>query len=95
MDVSSRESVEAAFDQVGACNIVINNAGITVTRALLDQTEEDWDSVIDTNLKGCWLVATAAARRLRLAEKPGAIVNVASILGERVAAGVAPSPRRR
>ncbi|MEO0313901.1 MAG: hypothetical protein RI928_357 [Pseudomonadota bacterium] len=90
MDVSSRASVEAAFDQVGACDIVINNAGITVTRALLDQTEEDWDSVIDTNLKGCWLVATAAARRLRLAEKPGAIVNVASILGERVAAGVAP-----
>ena len=90
MDVSSRESVTAGFDQVGACDIVINNAGITVTRALLDQTEEDWDSVIDTNLKGCWLVATEAARRLRAAEKPGAIVNVASILGERVAAGVAP-----
>lgn len=90
MDVGSRESVLAGFDQIGTCDIVINNAGITVTRALLDQTEEDWDSVIDTNLKGCWLVATEAARRLRSAEKPGAIVNVASILGERVAAGVAP-----
>ena len=90
MDVGSRESVLAGFDQIGTCDIVINNAGITVTRALLDQTEEDWDSVIDTNLKGCWLVATEAARRLRSAEKPGAVVNVASILGERVAAGVAP-----
>ncbi len=90
MDVGSRDSVLAGFDQIGICDIVINNAGITVTRALLDQTEEDWDSVIDTNLKGCWLVATEAARRLRSAEKPGAIVNVASILGERVAAGVAP-----
>ena len=90
MDVGSRDSVLAGFDQIGTCDIVINNAGITVTRALLDQTEEDWDSVIDTNLKGCWLVATEAARRLRSAEKPGAIVNVASILGERVAAGVAP-----
>ncbi len=90
MDVSSRDSVSAGFDQIGACDIVINNAGITVTRALLDQTEEDWDSVIDTNLKGCWLVATEAARRLRGAQKPDAIVNVASILGERVAAGVAP-----
>jgi NAD(P)-dependent dehydrogenase (short-subunit alcohol dehydrogenase family) len=90
MDVSSRESVSTGFDHAGTCDIVINNAGITVTRALLDQTEEDWDSVIDTNLKGCWLVATEAARRLRAAEKPGAIVNVASILGERVAAGVAP-----
>jgi len=90
MDVGSRDSVLAGFDQIGTCDIVINNAGITFTRALLDQTEEDWDSVIDTNLKGCWLVATEAARRLRSAEKPGAIVNVASILGERVAAGVAP-----
>lgn len=90
MDVGSRESVLAGFDQIGTCDIVVNNAGITVTRALLDQTEEDWDSVIDTNLKGCWLVATEAARRLRSAEKPGAVVNVASILGERVAAGVAP-----
>lgn len=90
MDVSSRDSVHACFGQISACDIVINNAGITVTRALLDHTEEDWDSVIDTNLKGCWLVATEAARRLRKEEKPGAIVNIASILGERVAAGVAP-----
>ena len=90
LDVSSKESVQACFEQVGVCDIVINNAGITVTRALLDQTEEDWDSVIDTNLKGCWLVATEAARYLRDAGRAGSIVNVASILGERVAAGVAP-----
>ena len=90
LDVSSKDSVKACFDQAGVCDIVINNAGITVTRALLDQTEEDWDSVIDTNLKGCFLVATEAARRLREAARPGAIVNVASVLGERVAAGVAP-----
>lgn len=90
LDVSSQESVKACFEQVGVCDIVINNAGITVTRALLDQTEEDWDSVIDTNLKGCWLVATEAARHLRNAIHTGCIVNVASILGERIAAGVAP-----
>ena len=90
LDVSSKDSVQACFDEAGVCDIVINNAGITVTRALLDQTEEDWDSVIDTNLKGCFLVATEAGRRLRDAGKPGCIVNVASVLGERVAAGVAP-----
>ena len=90
VDVSSSKSVHECFYQTGPCDIVINNAGITITRALLDQSEDDWDSVIDTNLKGCWLVATEAARRLRTAEKPGVIVNVASILGERVAAGVAP-----
>ncbi len=90
LDVSSKDSVAACFEQVGACDIVINNAGITVTRALLDQTEEDWDSVIDTNLKGCFLVATEAARRLRDAKRAGSIVNIASILGERVASAVAP-----
>lgn len=90
MDVSSAASVRDAFAQVGACDIVINNAGITVTCALLEQTEADWDSVIDTNLKGCFLVATEAARALRANSKPGSIVNVASVLGERVAAGVAP-----
>ena len=46
--------------------------------------------MLDTNLKGCWLVATEAARRMVAAGKGGAIVNVASILGERVAGGVAP-----
>ncbi len=90
LDVSSSASVKTCFDQAGVCNIVINNAGVTVTRGMLEQTEEDWDSVINTNLKGCWLVATEAARRLRDASQPGVIVNVASVLGERVAAGIAP-----
>ncbi|MFN5235405.1 MAG: SDR family NAD(P)-dependent oxidoreductase [Burkholderiaceae bacterium] len=90
LDVSSKDSVHACFDQAGPCDIVINNAGITVTRALLDQTEDDWDSVIDTNLKGGWLVATEAARRLRDAGRGGSFVNIGSVLGERVAAGVAP-----
>jgi NAD(P)-dependent dehydrogenase (short-subunit alcohol dehydrogenase family) len=90
LDVSSKDSVYACFEQTGACDIVINNAGVTVTRALLDQTEDDWDSVIDTNLKGGWLVATEAARRLRDAGRGGSFVNIGSVLGERVAAGVAP-----
>jgi NAD(P)-dependent dehydrogenase (short-subunit alcohol dehydrogenase family) len=90
LDVSSKDSVRACFDAAGVCDIVINNAGVTVTRSMLDQSEEDWDSVIDTNLKGGWLVATEAARRLRDAGRPGTILNIASVLGERVAAGVAP-----
>ena len=90
LDVSSKDSVHACFDQTGPCDIVINNAGITVTRGLLDQTEDDWDSVIDNNIKGGWLVATEAARRLRAAGRGGSFVNIGSVLGERVAAGVAP-----
>ena len=63
---------------------------VTVTKPLLQQTEADFDGVMDTNLKGCWLVGTEAARRMVAAGNGGSIVNVASILGERVAGGVAP-----
>lgn len=93
LDVTDAASVRACFDALsdwGAPDIVVNNAGVTVTRPLLEQTEEDFDHVLDTNLKGCWLVATEAARRMVAAGQGGSIVNVASILGERVAGGVAP-----
>jgi NAD(P)-dependent dehydrogenase (short-subunit alcohol dehydrogenase family) len=93
LDVTDSASVRACFDELaswGAPDVLVNNAGITVTRPLLQQTEEDFDSVIDTNLKGCWLMATEAARRMVVAGRGGSIVNIASILGERVAGGVAP-----
>jgi NAD(P)-dependent dehydrogenase (short-subunit alcohol dehydrogenase family) len=93
IDVSDAASVRACFDALaswGAPDVVVNNAGVTVTRPLLEQTEEDFDHVLDTNLKGCWLVATEAARRMVAAGRGGSIVNVASILGESVAGGVAP-----
>lgn len=94
MDVSDANSVAAAFDQITergfVPDVVINNAGLTVTKPLLNHTSADWDRVLDTNLKGSWLVATEAARRMIKAERSGAIVNIASILGERVAGGVAP-----
>ena len=93
MDVSDAASVTQAFDAIsawGTPDIVVNNAGVTVTKPALAQTEQDYDQVLDTNLKGCWLVATEAARRMVAAKQPGSIINVASILGERVAGGVAP-----
>ncbi|MBP3981213.1 glucose 1-dehydrogenase [Acidovorax sp. JG5] len=93
IDVSDGASVRACLDALaswGAPDVVVNNAGVTVTRPLLEQTEADFDQVLDTNLKGCWLVATEAARRMVAAGQGGSIVNVASILGERVAGGVAP-----
>jgi len=93
LDVTKNNSVVQCFDalvQWSMPSIIINNAGVSVNRKLLDQTEEDWDQVIDTNLKGCWLVATEAARRLSATNTPGNIVNIASILGERVIGGVAP-----
>jgi NAD(P)-dependent dehydrogenase (short-subunit alcohol dehydrogenase family) len=93
LDVTSATNVVHCFDELaswGVADVLVNNAGVTVTRPLLQQTEEDFDRVVDTNLKGSWLVATEAARRMVAAACGGSIVNVASILGERVAGGVAP-----
>jgi len=93
LDVTDPASVRSCFDEIasaGVADVVINNAGVTVTKPALQQTPQDFDQVLDTNLKGGWLVATEAARRMVAAGKGGAIVNIASILGERVAGGVAP-----
>jgi len=93
MDVTDRGSVEAGFAaaeaQFGPVGIVINNAGVTVTRSAIDMTAEDWTSVVDTNLKGAWIVAQHSARRMIAHGTGGCIVNIASILGLRVAGGVA------
>jgi len=93
LDVTDADSVSRCFDALrdwGAPDIVVNNAGVSITKPLLEQTVDDWDAVLNTNLRGCWLVASEAARRMVAAAKRGCIVNVASILGERVAGGVAP-----
>jgi len=89
IDVTSEASVANAFreiaGQAGTVDVVVNNAGVTVTRPLLEMRESEWDGVLDTNLKGAWLVTREAARALIDAKRPGTIVNVTSILGERVA----------
>jgi len=90
LDVTDSASVGAAIAAVeGGLDILINNAGISIAEPALDISEDDWDKVIDTNLKGTFLVAQAAARSMKESGRGGAIVNVASILGHRVAGGVA------
>ena len=86
LDVSDAASVSRAFDTIDRdVTIVVNNAGISNAAPAIDQDLADFDRVIDTNLKGVFIVAQAAARRLRDQNKGGAIVNIASILGLRVA----------
>ena len=94
LDVTLADSVDRAMEQAestfGPIHAVINNAGITVTKPAIEQDERAWDSVVDTNLKGVWLVAQAAAKRMIANKVRGSIVNIASILGLRVAGAVAP-----
>ncbi|MGZ3342519.1 MAG: glucose 1-dehydrogenase [Reyranella sp.] len=94
LDVQSGKSVGAAFDAaedaLGAIDIVVNNAGISIVKPALDMPEEDWDAVVDTNLRGAWLVAQTAGKRWVAAKRSGVIVNIASILGLRTIGQVAP-----
>ncbi len=93
MDVCDPASITLALatveDRLGPVDLLVNNAGVTTQRPVLEQTDEDWDYVVDTNLKGPFLVSTAVARRMRELGRGGAIVNVASILGVRQAGQVA------
>ena len=88
MDVTSSASIAAALDEIesafGVVTIVVNNAGITIPKLLLDLSDDDWSNVIDTNLTGVAYVARESARRMIAAGVGGSIVNIASILAERV-----------
>jgi NAD(P)-dependent dehydrogenase (short-subunit alcohol dehydrogenase family) len=92
MDVTEAASVAEAFSQAevafGPVSILVNNSGIAVSVSSLDLEEEDWDRVLDTNLKGAWLVSRVFARSAKASRKEGTIINVASILGFRVAGNV-------
>ena len=89
LDVTDAASVERAIASIeGGPDILVNNAGVSATVPAIDLDEAGWDRVLDTNLKGVFLTAQAAARAMREAGKGGAIVNIASILGIRVAGAV-------
>ena len=65
-DVSDREQVRAAFEEIGDLDVVIDNAGTSVRNPAVDITSDQWDQVIGTNLSGAFWVAQAAARRMLL-----------------------------
>ena len=94
MDVTDEASIAAGFEKLAAdgvlCDVVVNNAGIAGSNLILQMDTDEWDSVVEVNLRGPFLVARDAARRLVAAKKPGSIVNIASILGLRVSPAVAP-----
>jgi NAD(P)-dependent dehydrogenase (short-subunit alcohol dehydrogenase family) len=86
-DVTKADSIAAAIAtaeaQLGNLSILVNNAGVVVSKPLFEHTEADWDHVVDTNLKGAWMVARDFAHHLVGLKRPGRIINIASVLGIR------------
>src|SRR5258708_11471041 len=80
---SIREAIANAEDRLGPLSVLVNNAGVVVSKPLFDHTEADWDHVVDTNLKGAWLAAREFAHHLVERKRPGRIINIASVLGFR------------
>ena len=72
--------VSGTVDAFGAVDILVNNAGIIKRNDALDFTEEDWDSVMDINLKTLFFLSQAAARQMIDQKSPGKIINIASML---------------
>jgi len=94
LDVTDAASIEACLDQaendLGPIDILVNNAGVAVSKSVLEQTEADWDKVVDTNLKGAFFTAQAVAKRMVTRGQGGAIVNIASVLALEVIGHLAP-----
>ncbi len=80
------QMVETILEKFGKIDILVNNAGITRDKLILRMTEEDWDMVLDVNLKGTFN-CTKAVIRYMAKQKSGKIVNIASVVGEMGNAG--------
>ena len=98
MDVCDRDQVgstlAAVVDEHGGLDLLVNNAGITRHRPLVDLTWEDWSAVVDVNLHGVFNCLQAAGR-IMIERGGGVIVNIASVAAERARRGARRTRRRR
>ena len=93
LDVTDETSVASAFASAeralgGPVDLLVNNAGVASGGMAQALSVAEWDQVVDTNLKGPWLVSREFAQRLMAGKQPGVVVHIASILGQRVAQAV-------
>jgi NAD(P)-dependent dehydrogenase (short-subunit alcohol dehydrogenase family) len=94
LDVTDPDSIRDAVAECerayGSIDVLVNNSGINITKPALEQTVADWDAVMNTNLRGVFLMAVEVARSMRNANRGGSIINIASIMGLRQAGQVLP-----
>ena len=79
-DVSDPGSAQALVEEAGDLDILVNNAGVTRDGLLVRMSDEDWRTVIDTNLASCFYTCRAASRAM-MKKRAGAVVNISSIVG--------------
>ena len=79
---ASRGKIAMAAAQFGGLDILVNNAGIEEIRPSLDVDEDLWDRILDTNLKGAFFCAQAAAKEMTQRGRPGSIINLCSLTSE-------------
>ena len=79
---AAAEMVKQVKESFGRIDFLVNNAGITRDTLILRMKEDDWDAVIDTNLKGAWNFAKAALRVMLRQEEGGSILNISSVSGK-------------
>ncbi len=86
LDVTKLDSIQALVDRVvgewGHVDILVNNAGLNVPRWAVDVTEEQWDRVLNTDLKGAFFMAQAVGKHMIARGGGGKIINITSIMGE-------------
>jgi NAD(P)-dependent dehydrogenase (short-subunit alcohol dehydrogenase family) len=83
-DVASISTAVATIErELGRIDVLVNNSGTSIVKPTLEYTEQDWDAVVDVNLKGAFFVATEVARRMRADAPGGSIINIESILSFR------------
>jgi 2-deoxy-D-gluconate 3-dehydrogenase len=85
LDLRSQDSIKAAFEkatkELGELDLLVNNAGRTLLKPVVDVTDAEWNDVIDTNLKGAFFLSQLFGRHCIAKGKPGAIVSMASTHG--------------
>jgi gluconate 5-dehydrogenase len=84
LDVTNKSNVEevtdSIVDRLGSIHILVNNAGMNIRKPLVEVEEQDWDQVLDVNLKGIFLVGQAVAKQM-IKQEYGRIINISSVLG--------------